>query len=65
MGKAKDVLLTLGMRRKEAERIEDKLRDAGVLIEEEEEIKVEEKVEVVKKRKTVSKDVSEVKTDFA
>lgn len=65
MGKAKDVLLSLGMRRKEAEKIEDKLRDAGVLIEEEEAIKVEEKVEVVKKRKTVSKNVSEVKTDFA
>ena len=62
MGKAKDVLLALGMRRKEAENIENKLRNAGALIEEEE-AKVETKKEVGKK--TMTKNVSEVKSELA
>ncbi len=63
MGKAKDVLLTTGMRRKEAERIEDELRKAGVLVEEEEQEHVEVKKRV--RGKTTTKNVSEVKADYS
>lgn len=61
MGKAKDIVLSLGYRRIEAENIEFRLRDAGILIEEEEE-KEEEKEE--KRPKMIRKTVSEVKSDI-
>lgn len=60
MGKVKEVVLSLGYGRREAERIEFKLQEAGVGREEEE--KEQEKKEI--KRKLVTKDVSEVKSSL-
>jgi len=53
MGKVKDIIISLGHPRRMAEQIEYRLKDAGVL-------KEEEKKEIIIEKKIKTRDVSEV-----
>ena len=53
MGKVKDIIISLGHPRRMAEQIEHRLKDAGVL-------KEEEKKEIIIEKKIKTRDVSEV-----